>query len=271
MIPLGAADRPAIEALLRTRPTAAMFALSNLRDHPDGSAHPNATAFWGDAAPPRRAVLGLTNRGMVLPFDTDPEAAATVLRGRSITGFAGPSGVVRPLMRALGLEGPAAGHDADEPQFQLDLAALRIPDGDGTLAPLSRDRDRAIAWRQDYNQELGLGPDAEARAAADVDGWLRADSHRFLLMAGVPVAMTGFNARLPDIVQVGGVYVPPERRRRGLARRAVALHLAEARAAGVGQATLFAASEAAAACYRGLGFARIGDYALVLRPPSAAP
>ena len=269
MIPLGPADRPAIEALLRTRPTDAMFSLGNLRDHGMEGDHPNATRFWGDASPPKRAVLGLTNRGMVLPFATDPEPAAAVLRGQSIAGFAGPRETVRPLMRALGLDEATAGLDSDEPQIHLDLDHLRLPDGPGTLAPLSHDRNRAIRWRTAYETELGLG--GGDSVSDDIDRWIAADSHRFLVVDGAPVAMTGFNARLPDIVQVGGVYVPPGSRRRGFARRAVALHLTEARAQGVGEATLFTASDAAAACYRALGFARIGDFTLVVRQTAAVP
>ena len=76
--------------------------------------------------------------------------------------------------------------------------------------------------------------------------------------------MTGFNAVLPEHVQVGGVYTPPEGRNRGYARRAVAIHLAEARASGVRHAVLFAASAAAARAYEAIGFQRDGSFALAL-------
>ena len=52
----------------------------------------------------------------------------------------------------------------------------------------------------------------------------------------------------------------------GLAGRAVALHLAEARDGGVAKATQFAASEAAARAYMRLGFHRTGSFALALLP-----
>jgi predicted GNAT family acetyltransferase len=78
------------------------------------------------------------------------------------------------------------------------------------------------------------------------------------------VAGTGFNARLPGIVQVGGVWVPPPLRRQGLARGAVALHLLEARTEGVGRAILFSASDHAARAYRSLGFREIGRFTLLL-------
>ena len=104
-----------------------------------------------------------------------------------------------------------------------------------------------------------------------MEEWIAADSHRFLVVDGEPVALTGFNARLPDIVQVGGVYMPPEARGRGLARRAVALHLTQARAAGAGRATLFASGAAAVACYAALGFERIGSFTLVLFDGTVTP
>jgi predicted GNAT family acetyltransferase len=65
-------------------------------------------------------------------------------------------------------------------------------------------------------------------------------------------------------VQVGGIYTPPALRGRGLARAAVALHLAEARNTGVSRAVLFAASPAAARAYTAIGFQPNGSFALVL-------
>ena len=63
------------------------------------------------------------------------------------------------------------------------------------------------------------------------------------------------------MVQVGGVYTPPDLRGRGHARRALALHLA---ASGAERATLFSASAMAARAYRAVGFRQIGDWTLLL-------
>jgi predicted GNAT family acetyltransferase len=70
--------------------------------------------------------------------------------------------------------------------------------------------------------------------------------------------MTGFSARADGAVLVGRVFVPPERRGRGHARRAVALHLLEARAAGTERAVLAASGEAAERAYRAIGFRPVG-------------
>lgn len=270
MIPAEPECLPRIEALLGARPTLAMFPLANLRDHGtwDTSDHPRAMRFWIDHPKALCAVLGLTREGMVMPFGPvrDPAAWAACLAGHSLMGAAGPARSVRPVLKACGLGGASTALDADEPHYLLPLDALRVPGGPGALAPLSADPAAALGWRAAYDAELHVATVQAARDKAmnDVEAWIARDSHRLLMVDGAPVAMTGFNARLPEIVQVGGVYVPPALRRRGFARRAVALHLAEARAEGVRTATLFAASAGAAALYEGLSFERIGAYALVL-------
>ena len=94
---------------------------------------------------------------------------------------------------------------------------------DGLLA-----YDHRHGWHGVEQQvALGAGDEAEAQAEEDVASWLAAGSHRVLLRGGEPVAMSGFNARLPGIVQVGAVWTPPEHRSQGFARACVALHLAD--------------------------------------------
>ena len=102
------------------------------------------------------------------------------------------------------------------------------------------------------------------QAERDVDNFINQESHVVLYHGGQPVGMSGFNARLPDIVQIGAVFTPKPLRGQGYARRAVALQLDRARSGGVTRAVLFAASSAAAAAYRAIGFQRAGSYALVL-------
>ena len=76
---------------------------------------------------------------------------------------------------------------------------------------------------------------------------------------------------MPEAVQIGGVYTPPALRRKGLARRAVALHLAEARAQGSEMAVLFAASDNASRAYEAIGFERRGDYAVLVYETPQVP
>jgi predicted GNAT family acetyltransferase len=77
------------------------------------------------------------------------------------------------------------------------------------------------------------------------------------------------DAMLPDIVQIGGVWTPPEFRGRGYARSVVAGSRVAAGKHGVRRAALFAdpANPAARAAYLALGFRIVGDYGLVLLAP----
>jgi GNAT superfamily N-acetyltransferase len=269
----GPQDRDALEALLLLRIEGAMFPLSNLRAQGLGRgdfATPDfrASRFW---LVDGRGVVGVNRRGMLMPLladGADLTGLRAALAGCEVSGAVGPVASVRQSLAALGLDGVPKRTDRDEPGFALDLSELRVPEVAGAELVPASDALRAVlvAWRAAYHHDvLGTsGVEAEERAAADIAGYIAEDSHRVLLLDGQPVAMTGFNARLPEIVQVGEVYTPPALRGRGYARLAVALHLAEARDAGVGRAVLFAASDAAARAYLGIGFQPALEFALVL-------
>ena len=214
--------------------------------------------------------IGLTNGGMLQsqwPGTADWAAARAVLAGAEVQGAIGPAGQVRPLVEALGLGRAEISLDAVEPGFVMNLDALVLPDGPGLLAGLeAADPSLLYAWRAAYLAEVTATPPDRAamQAPAAVERWRAAGSHRVLMERDQPVAMCGFNAALPDVVQVGGVYVPPALRGKGRARRVVALHLAEARARGVGRARLFAVSDQAARAYRAIGFRPADPVGLIL-------
>jgi RimJ/RimL family protein N-acetyltransferase len=267
-------DAAALQAYLALHPEGSMFPRSSLARHGlSPSDHPHATRFWiagGDGAV--QAAVGLTGDGMLLPQMAGARARdwadlPRALRGARLTGAVGPAAQVRKALARLRLPAAPPRHSVEEPGFAMDLAALRVPPGEGALAPATAADAALLAeWRAAYLAALfAEAPDAAAaRARRDIALYLAADSHRVLWLRGRPVAFTGFNARLPDIVQVGGVWVPPALRGQGHARRAVALHLAEARAAGVARACLFAASDAAVRAYRAIGFTDAPPVALVL-------
>lgn len=86
----------------------------------------------------------------------------------------------------------------------------------------------------------------------------------WVLEDGGLVSYSAFNARLPDIVQVGGVWTPRQLRGRGYGRAVVAGSLLEVRETGVRRAVLFAEREDAKRAYGGIGFRVVGEYGLVL-------
>lgn len=267
-----AAELPEITAFLTARMDEAMFPLANLRAHgliegAFASPEDHALRVWRIG----RGLLALTRAGNILPYlDGSPDLSGlrSALRGQTIAGVIGPTASARPVIATLGLDRLPAATDRDEPGFGLPLADLRLPDLPGTtLRPLTpADLPLVTDWRQTYIGEvLGtFGAKARSKAKTDLAFYLSRDSHRLLIRDGQPVALTGFNATLPEIVQIGGVYTPAPLRGKGYARRAVALHLAEARAKGVTRAVLFAASEAAAQVYQSIGFQPTGTFTLFL-------
>lgn len=271
MTPAVVADRPAITAFLSGHCTTSMFPLANLQQHGMEGGHPRAMRFWL-----RRAggaitdVLCQSEEGMVFPQCPrgDWGAAAAVISGVPVKGIIGAADQVAGLRAALGLPVADTALDQIAPQFALPLDDLVIPDCGGVhLVPMGQAQpDVVVAWRMAYLRETMpvQGEDVPLTAANDVARYLEADSHRVLYAGDRPVAMTGFNAVLPDIVQIGGVYTPPDLRGHGYARRAVALHLVQARDSGVRNATLFAASDGAARAYRAIGFERTGDFAILI-------
>jgi N-acetylglutamate synthase-like GNAT family acetyltransferase len=261
-------DLPALTALLRRYEATSMFPLSNLAGAGLNGAGPYGMRFWvtGDVS----GAIGLTNGGMLQPQwpgAADWAAARAVLAGAEVAGVIGPAGQVRPLVEALGLGSAKARQSSTEPGFVLDLKDLILPKGPGVLAGLESAEPAVLyAWRADYLTGVtGLPPDRAAELGQrDIEQFRASGRHRLLLEAGNPVAMCGFNAVLPDVVQVGAVYVPPSLRGKGRARRVVALHLAEARAKGVRRARLFAVSDQAARAYRAIGFGPADPVGLVL-------
>lgn len=274
---LGAGDEAALEAYLRPRADSSMFLRANARaaglaDRGERLQATYAAAFDGDA------IVGVAAHawnGIVLLQAPDEHLGdvvrtAVAASGRAVNGLSGPWAQVVAARVALGLAAAPTQFDSRDDLFALALERLRVPAPleDGRwVGRTQRDDDLELLarWRAAYLVEtLGAPPgpdtDEEARRQAAVGGWWLVD------VEGEPCAITTFNAQLPDVVQVGGVYTPPERRGRGYARAAVAASLLDARARGAARAILFtgAGNEPARRAYLALGFEIVGDYGLVL-------
>ena len=269
-------DVPEIIAFLQERSEYVMFPLNNLVQCGLDGDDDLAPRMWRNASGPITDVLSITKAGMILPFlpSGDFEAAAQALHGRNIIGVIGPAPHARGMQAALNLTKAAMELDADEAHFALDLSDLQIPDGKTQIVPLSENHRTVLTeWMIDYHiTALGMAAETAAQVVPErITREISEDRRVVLLDAQTPVATTAFNANLPDIVQVGGVYTPAHLRGHGHARRAVALHLAQARNRGARKATLFADSPSAIAAYRSVGFDQIGDWVLaILKTPQVA-
>ncbi|MEX0970493.1 MAG: GNAT family N-acetyltransferase [Paracoccaceae bacterium] len=248
----------------------AMFPLSNIAQFGFDGAHDYAMRFWvalqGGVI---TDAVGLANSGALMPVcpNGDWAAVRAALQGEAVARFMGPSEQVRPLIAACGMAHAPTTLNDDDGHYALDLAASRLPDGPGQIVPIADAPEQVVRdWLLQYEMEALQTPPVQAAKDADFSytEYCQHQSHVVLMDGDTPLAMTGFNARIPEAVQIGGVFTPAGLRGRGYARRALALHLAQAREAGVRRASLFAASESAARAYMGIGFERIGDWTLFM-------
>lgn len=245
-----------------------VFLEHNLRHHGLAGDDPRSVQIWHGAG----GMIGLTASGVLLPHIVQADAwpgVRAVLAGRAVTGMIAEAAQVAAARTALSIPARTT-LDRIEPAFVLMLRDLILPDTTGLrLGPITPDSLPLLyRWNTDYRVETLNESRAVAAtlARANIDIYAAGQSHAILWRGTEPVAMTGFNARLPDLVQVGGVYTPPPLRRRGYARAAVALHLAQARAQGIVRARLSAASVHAARAYAALGFQPAGRVAILTLP-----
>jgi RimJ/RimL family protein N-acetyltransferase len=276
-------DEAALDAFLAGHAESSMFLRSNARaaglvDEGQPLQGTYVAALEGER------IIGVAAHcwnGMVLvqaPAHLEPLAQEAVRRSRRVVaGLSGPWDQVAAARRALGLHAARTIKDSRDDLYALDLRDLIVPP---TLAtgPLRcrRAEDRELEllaeWRVQFSVEaLGATDSPEVRSASRSDVLLQ--HHRgadWVLVDGkAPVAYSTFSAMLPEIVQIGGVWTPPEHRRRGHGRSVVAGSLLAARRQHVQRAVLFADPRnlAAKRAYLALGFRIVGDYGLVLLHP----
>ncbi|MBX3206188.1 MAG: GNAT family N-acetyltransferase [Labilithrix sp.] len=279
---LGPGDEASAERFLRARPETTMILRSNLARAGfvnEGRRYQGtyAGAFAGEGTGSLEGLAALYwNDNLVLAGGPHVVALTEALAARAPRGFRGILGTASEAAEARTVADArfhaALRKEHREILFSLSLAELVLPDALSRLVARTPNEDEmalVLDWRMLYSAELSGLPDTpeERRRQRDLLDAFHADGHDILVFDGTtPVAYSGFNAALPDMVQVGGVFTPRELRGRGYARCAVAASLASARARGVERAILFTGEENAAAqhAYVALGFRPIGDYALVI-------
>jgi len=274
-------DRTALEDFLAPRLDSSIFLLSNSRraGFEDRGGRFEGTYFGAfEDARMVGVVAHYWLRNLVLQTPPDYLEAllgAAVAAGvRPIEGLVGPGAQVARAVGILGLADAALQFDDQEGLYALELAALALPPALAAGRVRGRraerhDLDLVAAWRVAYCVELlndDDTPQLRDRCRAEMEASLERGDTWVLEDAGRPVAVSSFNAALAEVVQVGGVWTPPEHRGRGYGRAAVAASLRDAAAEGVGRAVLFTgdANVPAIRTYRALGFRRVGDYRVVL-------
>jgi predicted GNAT family acetyltransferase len=282
---LRSGDEPALEAFLLPRIETSMFLLGNMRavGLEDGGEHLQGTyvaAFDGDQIV--GAVAHYWNENLILQAPVQANAlchTAVEASGRKLMGLIGPAAQVQAVKEDLDLSEDEILMDEIENLYSLRLADLIVPDGlDSGRLTVRRiqpgDVEQVTEWLVAFSLEALHEVDSPALwelvrtgvQRKQVQGltWILHDRDE-------PVSTSGFNTRTAEVVQIGGVYTPPELRRRGYGRAVVAASLLDARAEGVNSSILFTGVENVAAqrSYEALGYQHIGDYRLLRLRESA--
>ncbi|MEO8181972.1 MAG: GNAT family N-acetyltransferase [Deltaproteobacteria bacterium] len=280
---LGPADAALLEAFLARHRDSSMFLRSNaqrggLEDRGQYLQATYAGAFHDGQLV---GVAAHCWNGMVLvqaPEAGLKEVVRTAAHNsrRGVIGFSGPVAQLTPARVALGLEHLPTQLEEVESLFGLQLSELIVPPALQTgqvqvRPPLPAERATLLDWRIAFDVEsLGAARDEAARdgtAARHLAAQIAEGNAWVAVAAGTAVSFSAFNAVLPDIVQLGGIFTPPEQRGHGYARASVAGSLLAAQQRGATRAVLFTKNPNAVRSYEAVGFRRIGEYGLVLLAP----
>jgi predicted GNAT family acetyltransferase len=280
-------EEAALEAFLLPRVESSMFLIGNMRAAgltDRGRAYEGTYAAAFEDQDVAGVVAHYWNQSLVLQAPVHLNTLwrrAVEASGRPIKGLLGPDDQVSAVEGALDIDASNVQLDETEKLYDLRLDKLSVPSslGSGELTGRrieARDLDLVTSWRIAYACEaLGEedGPQLRARCRASVQRSIEEQRTWVVEDHGVPVACSSFNAVIGEAVQVGGVWTPPELRRRGYGRAAVAASLLDVRAEGATKAILFTGEDniAAQKAYVALGFRQVGRYRmLLLRSPIQA-
>jgi len=277
---LKAGDEAALEAFLLPRVESSMFLIGNLRAsglRDTGQPYSGTYAAAFDDRRITAVAAHYWNGVLVLQAPVFLEAicrAAVEASQRPIGGLIGPSEQVSSVKQALGIDSVAIQLDELEKLYSLQLTDLVVPTVLGSGEVTGRrmepgDVELLTMWRVAYAIETlsaSDGPELRQRSQEAIKRWQREGHGWVLERDGETVAMGGFNTAMEEAVQIGGVYTPPNLRRRGYGRAVVAASLLDARREGVGQAILFTGVDniAAQKAYTALGFRYVGEYRMML-------
>lgn len=284
---LSPGDEPHMEALLAAHADSSIFLRRNIAVTGLIDRGERYQGTWAGAFEDGRLVAVAQHSRFSTVLLQAPMHVAAVTReavrasGRPVGGFVGPWAQALAARTALGFDGTPVRMESHEGLYALPLEALVVPDQLARGAWRCRraradELDLLAAWRVGYNvetMEQADGPAVRAASREEIESGLAEGAGWVLEADGELVAYQQFNAMLPDVVQVGGVWTPPPLRGRGYARAVVAGALLAARADGVRRSVLFTGETniPARRAYAALGFTRVGDWALIFFEEPARP
>ncbi len=277
-------DETALETFLLPRLESSMFLIGNMRsvgfvDH--GQPYQGTYAAMFEGSKITGVVAHYWNQNLIFQApahsDTLWQTAVEVSK-RPVKGLIGPNDQVNIAKKALDVDDSNIQLDQTEKLYSLKLDELLVPD-DLSAGKIrgrrieSHDLELVTQWRIAYSLEA-LGeqdsPQLREQCRNSIQRSQKEGRTWILEDQGKLVASSSFNTAIKEAVQVGGVWTPPELRRRGYGRAVIAVSLLDARAEGAVKAILFTgeANIAAQKAYIALGFQHIGNYRMLfLRSP----
>lgn len=266
---------------LMNYPYSSMFLLSNIdRAGLEYTGESFSGEYWGafDEAGEIVGILAQFWSGNLMTQAPDPDALEVLtshflqMIGRPVAGLVGNSEQASYVLNKLDLPATAFTTNRSEGLYQLALSDLKLPDNAlrdqfKLIGSSKADSSLLFDWLKAYELEAFSSEPSEkhdAHILNRVERMQKHDSSWVLLDRDQPVSLSGFNATLPEIVQIGPVWTPPEHRNKGYARVIVALTLQAAQQRGVQKSVLFTDNPAAAKAYEAIGFKQNGNFQLAL-------
>ncbi|HAT8742754.1 TPA: GNAT family N-acetyltransferase [Legionella pneumophila] len=218
------------------------------------------------------------NGNVMMQAETLSELSALVevfesKRTRPVAGILGEDNQANFVIEKLGIQSSQFALNCQEKLFLLNLKEMITPKAihshSSIIKPL-QDCEMSLIkeWLIAYEIEA-LGGDAndpklEQSIIDEIEDVQISQNRWVLFIDDIPVSLCGFNATLPNMVQIGPVYTPPPLRNNSFARIAVYLCLKQAASKQVARAILFTKDSSAMRAYCALGFNQIGNYRLAL-------
>lgn len=272
-------DESKLELFLNLYPETSMFLRSNLRNSgieykSDSPYHGEYFAYCNSLGEIQGIIAHYWN-GNIMMQCPDLSALKELFHyfkfhcSRPICGILGDEIQAKIVIDMLEIHSSSFALNATDGLYQLILSEMIVPN---SVYQLKKARycapDILKKWLTDYHIEA-LGADLSNPSSVEsINNTVKEASNRDDLWIiennGLPLSLCGFNASLPDIVQIGPVWTPVEYRNQGYARSIVALSLLEAKKNGVKQAILFTNNLAAERAYYSIGFKKIGEYRLAI-------
>ena len=189
---------------------------------------------------------------------------------RPVAGILGPNIQAEHVIKKLGLSECSFGINSNEGLYEINLEALNklnMPSSMKVVSAQNVPKSILTLWMKSYDIEALGALNDETLEKQVQEHWnlrLQKNDSWVLLLDETPVALSAFNARFADMVQVGPVWTPPEYRNQGFARLLLAYTLQEEKLKGTKRAILFTDNPAAIKAYLAIGFKKIGNYRLAL-------